>query len=525
MVMEVMASTAKHSKRGLVLACLLLPGVGTAADWKFSPSLTVSEHYSDNVDLRADANAQSDWVTEITPKINIRKDGARLKVRVDYSLSGLVYAQGTNKDQIRHSLNAKANAELLEDWFYMDATSRMSHELASFSGGVGTGGGVAGNNNTTATRSYSLSPYMKHRFGSVATVEARVTRDGVFSGDSSVTDTESTRYLLSATSGTALAPFTWSLRYSRDDNDNSTVDNSGSEHGLVTGRLQLSQRWSLLGQTGFDKNKFTGASNLFQDYSYSGLGLGYVAGRRLSLDMYYNTSDNGNFVSSNVTFSPTLRTKVSASTTQKSFGRSHTLNLSHKARRSNWNLRYADEISTFQQQYQGFQGLVDLYDCNGNLVPYLPGDQPPASLGCTLIATGTLALPNTSVSLTYRAQNLSGLVSFTRPRHTWTLNFYDNTRQFLGSGLGSDDTTGFQATWAYRPNNRTTFSLSGGASQIEQSSSNRSDDLWNIGLNATRKFQPDLSGSLDLRHQQRDSNLASESYSENSLSARINMSF
>jgi uncharacterized protein (PEP-CTERM system associated) len=525
MVMEVMVSTAKHSKRGLFLACLLLPGVGAAGDWKFSPSLTVSEHYSDNINLRADANAQSDWVTEISPKLKIRKDGARLKVQVDYSLSGLVYAQDTNKDQIRHSLNAKAEAELLEDWFYLDASSRMSHELASFSGGVGAGGGVAGNNNTTATRSYSLSPYMKHRFGSYATVEARVTRDGVFSGNSAVTDTESTRYLLAATSGAAAAPFSWGLRYSRDENNNSTVQNSSNEHGQVTGRVQLSKQWSVLGQTGFDKSKFPGASNLLQDYSYSGLGLGYVAGRRLSVDVYYNTSDNGDFLSSNVTFSPTLRTKVTASTTQKSFGRSHALNLSHKARRSNWSLRYVDEITTFQQQYQGYQGLVDYYICNGTEVPFYPGVEPLPSWGCTFDRTDLYALSGTPLNLTYRAQNLNGLVSFTRPRHTWTLSIYDNTREFLGAGLGSDDTTGFQATWSYRPNKRTTLSLSGGASKIEQSSSNRSDELWNIGLGATRKFQPDVTGSLDLRHQQRNSNQANDDYTENSLTARINMSF
>ena len=524
---EVMASTAS-SKGSIFLLCLLLPVTAWAADWNFSSGISLSERYSDNVQLSAAGLERDEWITEVTPRIAVQRNGARLKVNADYSLQGLLYANDTSRNKLRHNLNGRANAELVEEWFFLDATARISHELKSLGGGVGLGDPV-GIGNTTAVGAYSLSPYMKHRFGSFATVEARVARDGVFVGDAGVTDTETTRYVLNAVSGNKFYPLSWSARYNMTDNTNSNsalAADSSSERGVLTARYQLSRKYSVLAQAGMEKNDFTGAAAPVRDYSYYGLGVSYSPSRRFSAEVYYNASDNGNFLSGNVTARPTLRTTVNASAGKRAYGRSYSLGLAHRTRHSNWTLRYQDDLTTSQQQFLGFFGNLDEYSCATGLEYYLPGEQPPAAAGCTYIRTVAL-VGQVQVNQTYLSKSLVGAVSYNLRRNTWTLSVYSNERELQGTG-GGDTIHGLQATWSYKPRPRTTYTLTTGISQVDSSGAtlgNRQDDLWNIGLVASHQFQKKFTGSVEVRHQERQSNQPTGDYAENSVAARLNMSF
>jgi uncharacterized protein (PEP-CTERM system associated) len=521
-----MVSTVSN-KCTLLLFFLLSPNLAIAGDWKFTSGIALSEYYSDNANLAASGAEQAEWITEISPRFSVRRDGARLKANADYSLQGLLYLDGANSNKLRHSLNGSANAELLEDWFYFDGLARLSHELNSLAGGVGTGGGPAGIGNTTSVGAYSLSPYLKHRFGAYATVEARVALDGVFIGNSGVTDTATTRYALNATSGTHLYPLSWGVNYSRSENNNSNqalAQDSNSEQAAVNARYQLSREFSFLAQAGMEKNNFTGATAAVRDYSYYGLGVGYTPSRRFSMDVLYNTSDNGDFLSGNVTMSPTLRTNITANASQRAYGRSYGLGLSHRTRFSNWSLRYQDELTTSQQQFQNYLGNLNEYLCSGVIEYQLPGNPPSDPANCTYIRTiGVVS--QTQLNQTYLSKNLIGNVSYSLRRNTWTLSIFNNQREFQTLLGGNDTVRGLQAAWSLRPEVHTTFTLSGGMSQTEESVSGRSDDLWNIGLVATRQFQPKLSGSMEVRHQERESNLAGGDYTENSVAARVNMTF
>lgn len=504
-----MASTAS-SKRYLALLCLLSPALATAGDWKFTSGLSLSERYSDNTRLGAGGQARSDWITELSPHVSVRREGARLKVNADYNLQGLLYANNSDSNRLRHHLNGRAHAELVDELFFLDASARISHVLNDLANSSGLGDAV-GIGNTTSVGAYSLSPYLKHRFGSFATVEARVARDGVFIGSSGVSDTATTRYSLSAVSGNEFLPLTWGANYSKTENNTSNsalAQDSSSERAAVNARYQLSRKYGLLAQAGMEKNDFTGVSTAVRDYSYAGLGAFYTPSRYFSMDVYYNTSDNGDFLSGNVTLSPTVRTSINASASQRAYGRSYGLNLSHRARHSNWSLRYQDDLTTSQQQFQGGGfGCTD-----PNLLPSDPACIP-------------VPFSQTQINQTYLSKNLIGTVNYTLRRNTFTLSLYNNQREFQGNG-NSDTTRGLQGSWSLKPAARTTFTLTGGMSQVESSvTTNRSDDLWNIGLSATHQFQPKLTGSLEVRHQERQSNQPNGDYSENSLAARVNMSF
>lgn len=511
--MAAMASTA--SSRPLLWLLCLISTVAWGGDWKLTSGITLSERYSDNVDLATTGLERSDWITEIAPRISARRDGRRLKSNIDYTLRGLVYAEDSDNNKISHNLNARLNAELMEDWFYLDANARISREPKTLTGGIGLGDGV-GIGNTTSVGAYSISPYMKRRFGSAATVEARLSRDSVFIGDSAISDSESTRYLLSAVSGSHSLPLSWSGNYTRTDTRNSATTDTGSEHAAINARYQLSKKFGLLANVSHEKNDFTGARASVRDFTSYGLGAFFTPSRKISMDALYNYSDDGNFISGNITVSPTPRTTARVASSKRAFGRSHTLGLTHRTRKSNWSLTYRDELTTSQQQFLNLLGSV--YVCSdGNT--YLPADVPTTG-DCALVPV----VGQTQVNQTYLAKNLIGNVSYTLRRNTWRFSLFDNQREYQGIA-GSDNTRGMQASWSLRPAVRTTFTLTGGMSRIETSTSAQEDELWNLALVATHQFQSKVSASVEARHQERKSNLPTGDYSENALAARLNMSF
>lgn len=512
------------SKGAIFLFSLLASAWAVAGDWKFTSGISLSERYTDNVDLAASGAEQSEWITEVRPHFTLRRQGARLKADVDYSLQGLLYAQGSSDSKLRHYLNGRTNAELVEDWFFLDASARISHELVSLGGGVGVGDPV-GIGNTTSVGAYSLSPYLKHRFGSIATMEARIAHEGVFIGNSGATDTNTTRYSLSAVSGSASYPLSWNAKYSKTDNNNSSsaVSDTSSEQASASARYQLSRTLGLLAQAGMEKNDYTGVTAATRDYSYYGVGVFYTPSRRLSMDLVFNTSDNGDFISGHISAKPTLRTTIDASAGQRAYGRSYSLGVAHRTQHSNWSLRYRDDLTTYQQQYISYVGTLYVYQCPGGIEYQLPGVPPSDPVNCTFVQVLNLYSP-TQNNETYLSKNLTGTVSYSLRRNTWTLSLYDNRREFQTSGA-TDETLGVQASWSLRPAVHTTFTLTGGMSRNEESTGSRSDDLWNIGLVATRQFQPKLTGSLEVRHQERSSNQAGGDYGENSVAARVNMTF
>lgn len=522
MAMAGMANTARSSNVGLLLLACLISTATWAGDWKFASGVTLSERYSDNVNLGVSGSERSEWVTEIAPRISVRRDGARIKANVDYTLQGLLYANDGDSNKIRHNLNGRASAELVEEWFFLDATARMSQELNSLSGGTNVGGPV-GIANTTSVGAYSLSPYLKHRFGSLATVEARLSRDGVFIDDSTLSDSASTRYTLSAVSGNYFYPLSWGANYNKSDTSNSVGAGSGREQASVNARYSLSRQFGLLANASMEKNDFTGVNAAARDYSSYGFGMFYTPSRRISMDALYNHSDNGNFVSGSVTLNPTLRTTVKASSSKRAFGRSYSLSLAHRTRQSNWNLSYSDDLTTSQQQYLNFLGSADVYTCPSGKVYQQVGAPPP--VGCTFDGV-TAFFSSNQVNQTYLAKNLIGTVSYTLRRNTWRLSLFNNQREFQGLAGGSDTTRGLQASWSLKPAARTTFTLTGGMSHVESTGTvNRQDDLWNIALVATHQFQPKVSGSLEARHQERKSSLAGSDFTENSVAARMNLAF
>ena len=207
-------SAARLGVSVVFVPTLLLGGVAlpaAAAGWTVTPNLTLSERYTDNVNLAPSGQPrESDFITEVRPGVQFSKEGRRLKVRVNYSLQSLTYLNNSNNNGINHQLNAAANAELLKDFLFLDANTAISQQNINALGPVGFGNTNATNNLTTVG-TYSISPYVQKRFGNFADGMYRVSNSGVYYNSQGISNTVTNSVIGSLTSGPSFNDLFWGL--------------------------------------------------------------------------------------------------------------------------------------------------------------------------------------------------------------------------------------------------------------------------------------------------------------------------
>jgi hypothetical protein len=81
---------------------LLLPVAASGqTEATFTPRISISETYDDNIDLDPD-NEESDWITVVSPGANLQFESQYTKLALDYEAGFSFYAKNSSRDTIRH---------------------------------------------------------------------------------------------------------------------------------------------------------------------------------------------------------------------------------------------------------------------------------------------------------------------------------------------------------------------------------------------------------------------------------------
>ena len=124
--------------------------------------------------LALNTTNKSDLISDINPGIRIEGSGGRSKLRFDYQLHNLIYAQDSSRNNTQNALNAFGTLEALENWFFIAASGVISQQsISAFGGATSTTVNTNANNNTTETSTYRISPYFRGSFGSLADYQLR----------------------------------------------------------------------------------------------------------------------------------------------------------------------------------------------------------------------------------------------------------------------------------------------------------------------------------------------------------------
>ena len=211
-----------------------------AEEWRFVPSVAVTETYTDNSNYGAQGAEQRDWVTALSAGLQINGVGPRARLNGSITLSELYYARHTQANSFAPNVNLVGNIEAIDKFLYIDAQAVVSQTYYS-AFGAQPGSLVNGTANRYTSQTYSVSPYAQGQFGG-STVSYQVRDDNIWTvasqyGDTALVDVPST-YLnrLHASVNAPAIPFGWNLVYDgthyRPTGDNTSA--SGLENAYYS---------------------------------------------------------------------------------------------------------------------------------------------------------------------------------------------------------------------------------------------------------------------------------------------------
>lgn len=501
----------------LALAAMLLSAQCAAADWKVAPRLDLRESYSDNVGLQSDADAHGSFVSEADPSIRISTNGPRLKVSAEAGWRLFSYSDNDapNLQNSERRYNANAQAMLVDQLLYVDARASGSRQAISAFGPVSNN--TYSSTNRTDIRSWQLSPYLRHRFGSRADLTARYTRDAVDGGATGFGSSKADSRTIDLSSGTAFTTIGWGLAHYHQDLHERLAGDSSSENSTASLRWSVIRRFSLTASAGYDK------------YEYATVGE-KTAGR----------SWTGGFI-----WTPSTRTSVQASFGRRYFGKTGSLASSYRTQRSVWSLNYGDQVTTTRSQFVLPAAIDTAAMLDGLFASAYPdATERQAAVQAYIAATGlppTLADSINYLSNRYiRIKRLQGAAIFRGARSNLSFSLYDEERLalstqqsdsalLLGQLASLNDNTsqrGASANADYRLSPRSDAYINLSASRVHSLSTDVTSNNRQVRLGMNHRFAPKTQGSLELRHTRGSLNLFNGgSYRENAVVATFSVQY
>jgi len=500
-------------QRPQLLAALTLPFLlsqAHAAAWLVKPSLETRVTYSDNVTLTPDGERHGDFITEYRPRVIVKGVGRRLKLNADYTLNSLFFMRNDQNNNIQHQLFSTLNAELVDDLLYIDGRASIAQANINPFGPLINDSSQA-SANRAEVRTLSMSPYLRYRFGRLATGELRYGRDIFSSSNNELQNTTSDRASLNLANGSEFSSLGWGVQANEQ---RSTFGNSGqSNTSVYSGNLSYAVTPSF---------KLT-ASGGHEKYSYG-------TTRDIS---------EGPMWAAGFEWRPSPRTTLIASAGHRFYGSAYGLDASYRARRSIWSVSYKEEVTTTQSQFQldGTPNTANFID--GLFRTTIPDaaarqDAVDAFIRDTGLPRTINGPVNSFTNRFFLQKSLLASVALNGVKNTVVLSAFNTDRVAQGgvpantlpvkgprSLLDADDSLqrGVNALWRYRLSSNLNANLSAAVSRVTSDSLDRIDTNKSVRLALTHQFSRQLKGTLEMRRLQTDSTVPVANTRENALTA------
>ena len=437
--------TAKKIKRSAICLALISSNLVFAGDWQFEPSLLIEETYTDNVGI-----VPNNEVSSLVSQVGIDIESAYKAQHAIFNLSSqsryALYSHDHNLDDDYHTVASDIRLQLWPNGAILFGGVNVANQsrngsrnaladiISSDTVQVETyNGGIEYNiNNSTfvisATAGYlqtNSEDNIGNREGVVATLESK--------------------------NGTGARTAFWEMEHSYQELKNNGQDGKLSESevkfGLITDyKINPFIRYYDEDNSGTLSN----SNNSIESNSY-GLGVRWLISPRLFIDTSYNKpigdsldidgKKQKEYVNAEINWQPSVRTKLEANFSQRFFGNSYGLDLTHRNKRLTNTISYIEDVKTLTRD-NFVAEVVGFYLCpnsNATLIsectvqddtviipdnPNDPDDQGYAifpiqefvlvednsfSLNKTLSWNSTLALARSTITFNANSQNRENL--------------------------------------------------------------------------------------------------------------------
>ncbi len=310
------------------LGCVAM-APASAENWRWGGSASATETYTTNVNYAPSGDKTGDFATTLAAGLNVRGEGARVRLNGSVAASVLLYAKETQNNSIAPNVNLSGWVEAIEKFAYVEASANVSTQfLSPF--GPQPGDLVNATSNRYISQNYTISPYIKGVLGPT-NISYQIRDDNYWTvsssyGDSSnrVPNTYSNQLTAFAESGAY--PTGWRAEYERFYYDNGLPGGRTGENASYTtqiARLILSHQFDpqlvLSARVGYEGNDFPLSTSQ---------GAVYGAGLQ---------------------WNPTERTNVNGFWEHRFFGSSYSLQASHRLPNAAIGANFSRGLSSYPQ--------------------------------------------------------------------------------------------------------------------------------------------------------------------------------
>lgn len=507
--MVIMISLTPRGTARSLLVLLGLPGATAAANWDVTPTVRLRESYTDNMNLAPAGQARGQFISELAPGVLVSTDGPRLQLALSYTLQKVAYTR--QPDRTSQQLDANGHAELLADWLFVDARAGITERNVSAFGPQLTDPSLT-NSNSSTVRTQAISPYLRHYFRGLATALLRY--DYQHAGSGGLLDVRSSAVTLQMTGDNGGRGWNWDLNLHRAQLDDAALAPVTMSDATLTLSYPFNSSLALFSTAGYEKQDYHSAS----------------------------AQPQGKFGTLGGVWTPSPRTRLSASIGHRFFGKTYGLDASYRLRSMFWTLSYNEDITTTHGEFFSVRpdGLTDfLWDLWATRIP------DPVLRRKTIdvfLAISQMMGKDGNVNFfshRYYLQKqgrLSGVYS--TPRSALAVHLASTGRSGQTSSgidsvlLGPDQLTltdrtrqnSLQIGWNWRLSSRGSLTMGASHSRAKSLSTGREDRNSAVTLSMTRQLSSRISASADVRHVRHTSS-AGAAYRENGIGASVILSF
>ena len=498
------------------LAAALLVVLPAQAQWRVTPSLSITETLTDNANFgstRRDARL----ITEVMPGISAYGQNRYVQGSVNASASLFGYIGGGRGNARRNRLqyDAAGRLKVIDEFMYVDASASASTQAISSFGLLGQEARY-NNENVADVSTWSISPNIQQRFGNFAYATLRYTLNGVEADRSRYGSSTAHGPSFNLASGRSWEDLNWNLNYARQDVDNKQFSDTFSENAKLNLGYALSRTLRLTASGGYDT------------YDYDSLG----------------GSTEGPSWSAGFAWRPNSRIKLEMSGGRHFLGKTGALSASFRGRHSVTSLSYSDDVTTTRSQFALPQALDTAALLDTLFAATIP--DPFArrlAIDNYLLATGlpgNLAQEVNYLTNRYFRQKLARAATVYNWRtHSTVVSLFASERIALSSSEADSDLlgsqlfalnnnvrqVGFNAAHSYRLDSKTTATAALTLSRSRSLSTNIERDQQTLSMGVRQIFSRQLNGLVELRHSRGEHGLNSTHYYANSISATLTAQF
>ncbi len=488
----------------------LLSGSAVAAPWRIGANIMAAEEYTDRV-RGGGQERQGRFVTELSPGINIRRQGARIGMAGEYNYHHRLYS-GDRSDTGSHSLRAAADAELLKNRLFTNAFSYYRRQITDPLAFLPISpSSSADNQNDVWTNGVSARLINRYkRFARSAIVYSYSTTEQIKSSRSS---TDQHKASASLTSGSDFSRVFWGLSYDYSKSRVLTQNYLESQAALAKLGYRFTKKLSAFLTVGYEENP---TGRIYEFNRFEGivktLSVDWVPTRKWSFSAMYGDRSFGETYDFSFNWRPTVRSNFRASYGRGTFGQTYSAFASHRKRKSIWNLQYSESLIT-RANLEAQVQITSVLDDEGNIITNEAGD-----------SLFSFDIVNVLRDDTFIGKNLSAGVTFTGRYTKITFGLKYGQRVFETLGY-TDDLYSGSATVTRELGKRSSVSLNGIVLKSHFAEEDRVDTTTTYQASYDHRLGKTTQFSVILRYLNRLSSDDRAEQSDYLIRAQISKSF